>query len=1103
MAACRRCGWELPEAAGFCPGCGAEVAAGRGDERKVVTVLFADLVDSTASGDERDPEDVRAAVRPQVARMRKELERFGGTFEKYVGDAVMAVFGAPIAHEDDPERAVRAALAIRDAVRGVRVGVQTGEAVVSLAAGSGTGEGIAIGDVINTAFRIEAAADPDTVLVGEPTYLATRSEIEYGRRRLLQAKGKADPVAVYEAERAVAQHGAAERPPLAPLVGRQEELSMILSTVARARRHRTVQLVTLVGVPGIGKSRLVWELEQAQADEPNGVTWRRGRCLPYGDGVTYWALGEMVKAQAGILESDRADIAESKLTKAVADLLGDRRQADWVEANLRPLLALEAPRGERREEAFTAWRRFFEAMADYGPLVLVFEDLHWADEGLLDFLDHLADWTTSAPVVLLCTARPELLERRKGWGSRPNAATIALSPLSEAETGTLVAHLLRQSAIPDELSRALVSRAEGNPLYAEEFIRMLFDRGQLIRDGANWRLRSGDLSLPESVQGIIAARLDALETHEKAALRDAAVVGRGFWPSAVASVSGLDRADVEDALRALERKELVRRLRTSAVASEVQYSFHHSFVRDVAYNSIPRAERAQKHCLAAAWIEELGRPEDHAETIAHHYLHALEYARSARQPTDDFSERARTALTAAGERALALNAPGSAARFFGAALELVPDEHPERPNLLFLHGKSLYRTGHPDEHVIEQAQAALLEAGDVERAAECQTILSDVRWRQGDRDTAFERLEQAIAGLDKPSYAKAYALAELARMREAADEPDAAISLGEQALAIADELGLSELRVSVLTTIGISRMLSGDAGGLDDLRHSVEAADEIGSPASVRGYYNLGAMLGINGQLLASFDALAKGRRLAEHFGDAAWIAWYQAEQLYEQYWRGAWDDALALADRISDAPGGAAPASVEFDASLVRAWIELARGNDDEALASIRRAHAFAQEAPDPQNLYPALALRARATVALGGREEAVGYVDELLDRFSKRPSLPMYWVVDLAIASSQLGRGERALEPIRSSAPSTRWLDAAEAIVRGDLWVAAGLFAEIGAQPEEAYCRLAAATLELADGRRPTSDGVGSALAFYRRVGASAYVREAEALLTARGSA
>jgi predicted ATPase len=336
--------------------------------------------------------------------------------------------------------------------------------------------------------------------------------------------------------------------------------------------------------------------------------------------------------------------------------------------------------------------------------VLVFEDIHWADEGLMDFLDHLADWATEVPIVLLCTARPEILERRVGWGARANAATIAVPPLNPAETGALVGYLLKQPLVPAELQSALLERAEGNPLYAEEFIRMLVDRGFLYRDHGGWQLGEGDLPLPESVQGIVAARLDALEPDEKTLLRDASVIGRGFWPAAVSFVSGLDRETVDAALFNLERKELVRRVSASAIQSEQQYSFHHAVVRDVAYSSIPRVERSGKHRQAAEWIESLGRREDHAETIAHHYLSALEFARASGQPTEAFAERARDALRAAGERALALNSPGGAARFFSEALDLTAEDDPEWPDLLLLDAKSLYRTGHPDEELLEKAR---------------------------------------------------------------------------------------------------------------------------------------------------------------------------------------------------------------------------------------------------------------------------------------------------------------------------------------------------------------------------------------------------------------
>ncbi|MEP7334163.1 MAG: AAA family ATPase [Actinomycetota bacterium] len=1100
MAACRQCGSELPEGARFCPACGTAVGRRHGEERKVVTVLFADLVDSTGLGDGRDPEELRAVMRPHLTQMRAAIERHGGTFEKFVGDAVMAVFGAPVAHEDDPERAIRAALAIRDAVRGVRIGVSTGDAVVQLDATSGAGEGIATGDVVTTTFRIQEAADLDSVLVGELTYRATQGAIEFGERRLLQARGKVEPVPVYEALRATADLRAShEGSPLAPLVGRREELSLILDTLSRARRDRTVQLVTLIGVPGIGKSRLVWELQRALQDEPGLVTWRRGRCLPYGEGVTFWALGEMVKAQAGILETDDAATAEAKLYRAVRDLVADPREAEWVEGHLRLLLALDAPAGERREEAFAAWRRLFEALSARRPLVLVVEDLHWADEGLLDFLDHLADWATSAPLVLICTSRPELRERRPMWGARANAVTIALAPLSDDETGTLVGYLLRQTLVPDEFREALLARAEGNPLYAEEFVRMLVDRGFLYRNGGGWQLREGELPLPESVQGIIAARIDALQTDEKLVLQDAAVIGRGFWPDAVAAVGDLERAEVGHILRSLEQKELVRRLGTSAVAGELQYSFRHALVRDVAYGQIPRAERTRRHLLAATWIESLGRREDHAETLAHHYLAAVEYAEAGGQESASFASRAQRALREAGDRALSLSAFSTAAQFFQGALDLWPEDDSERPLVLFCLGKALSRSAAPDEGVLEDARDALLAAGDIDRAAECDVIVGELLWRSGQRERAFERMNAGVERLEgRPaSYSKAYALSTLSRFKIAADDAEAAIELARAAMEIAEELELDDLRAHTLNTVGVARATRGDREGLTDLERSIEIAVGASSPESIRGYFNLGSMQANFGDLRRAAELHTQARALADRYGDAAWTDWLEAERVYQHYWAGEWDEAQKLAERLLAKVRDGATGRLELDGSLVSGWIALARGDVDSAVVNADRAHAFSRIADDPQNLYPALAFRARALLEAGRSTEAAQNVEELLGALAATPSLPSFWVFDLAVALGQMGSGPE-LAHATSATPSTRWLEAALAYAEGDFGRAVDVCGEIGALPEEAYACLAAADVALAEGGRAEAEAqLAGALAFYRRVGAASYSRRAEALL------
>ena len=533
--------------------------------------------------------------------MRRDLERYGGTVEKFIGDAVVAVFGAPTAHEDDPERAVRAALAARESIaalndRGdaldlhVRVGVATGEALVTLDARAAEGESMVAGDVMNTAARIQAAAPVDGILVGAATHRATERAIVYREREHVSAKGKTDPVEVWEAVEAMGRvSGPGDDDPSSPLVGRENERALLLGAFARVRVERSPQLVTLVGVPGIGKSRLVIELREAAAEDEEIITWRYGRCLPYGDGVTFWALGEIVKAQAGIRENDTAALAAEKLGRAVADVVpeADRR---WVEPSLRPLVGLvseDVALADRRTELQAGWRVFLEALAEQRPLVVVIDDLQWADDGLLDFVDGLLDLVEGVPLLVVCCARPELLERRPGWGGgKRNALTVSLAPLTEADVARLVESYLGRDPADADLRANVVELAAGNPLYAEELVRM--------------RTSGGDLAgLPDTVLGIVTARVDLLPHAEKELLRDAAVMGGVVWSDGLQVVSTREPEEVDDLLRSLGRKEFLRRERQSAVAGATQHSFVHSLVRDAVYAQLPRPDRIDRHVRVA------------------------------------------------------------------------------------------------------------------------------------------------------------------------------------------------------------------------------------------------------------------------------------------------------------------------------------------------------------------------------------------------------------------------------------------------------------------------------------------------------------------------
>jgi class 3 adenylate cyclase/tetratricopeptide (TPR) repeat protein len=1122
MPTCPNCGQENPDIARFCLACATplHVEAEAREERKILTVLFADLVGFTSRAERLDPEDVRALLSPYYVRLRSELERRGGTVEKFIGDAVMALFGAPVAHEDDPERALRAALAIRDAIADlnegdpalelqVRIAVTTGEALVALGARPSEGEGMASGDVVNTAARLQAAAPVNGILVDETTYRATQRAIVYHERHPVVVKGKADAIPVWEVEDARARFGVdLARTGSAPLVGREKELDLLLDALARAREERAPQLVTLVGVPGIGKSRLVYELSSAVDADPELIYWRQGRSLPYGDGVTFWALAEIVKAQSGILETDAGDTARQKLRVAVQEAVADPAEVDWVERHLSPLVGLgedAPPSGDRQAEAFTAWRRFLEGLAEQNPLVLVFEDLHWADDGLLDFVDHLVEWASGVPLLAVCTARPELLTRRPGWGGgKPNAVTASLSPLSQEDTARLVAALLEQAVLPAEVQTALLARAEGNPLYAEEYVRMLQDRGFLHRERGGWRLeRAEELPLPESVQGLIAARLDALPSEEKALLQAASVIGKVFWLGALAAISEESVSPLEDRLHGVERKEFIRRERRSSVASETQYAFLHLLVRDVAYGQIPRPARAEKHRRAAQWIESLSpdRSEDRAEMLAYHYLSALELARAAGLETETLAKAARVTLREAGDHASALNALTAAARFYAAALELWPRDEVERPQVLLRYGRALFPLG-TGEVILAEARDALLAAGDHGKAAEAEALLAWLVWDTGERDRSFEHIERAEALIADAGVSRstAYVMSSVSRFFMNTEEHEKAISIGRQALAIAEELGLEELRAAALDNIGTARVSAGDWGGLDDIERSIELAKGINSPEAWRGMVNLAACLGCLGDLNRAFALIEEGTPVAEHFGFARQLRWLRAERATAAYFTGRWDESMQLADEfIAEAEAGS-PHYLESVCREYRGRIRLARGDVAGAVEDADRELELVRVSKDPQVLYPALSFRALALVAAGRTAEAADHATELLSQSREERLVGgLAWEIDLAFVLEALGRGADFLAAA-AERPETRWSAAGRAFVSGDYGAAAEILAEIGSLPDEAYARLRAAEALVADERRAEADvQLTRALSFFRSVGATVYVQRGEALLAA----
>ena len=649
MLRCPNCGQENPDVARFCFACGQELqapaSAGR-DERRVVSVVFVDLVGFTARSEVLDPEDVRAFLAPYHEFVRQELESFGGVVEKFIGDAIVAVFGAPTAYGDDAERAVRAALAVRDGAHTlgeldaqVRMAVNTGDALVSLGARPELGEAMVAGDVVNTASRLQSAAPVNGVIVGRETYATTRDAIEYEPAEPVQAKGKAEPVEAWIAVRPL--HAAGERRHSGDLVGRARELDVLRGIWERVSADSVPHLVTVLGPAGIGKTRLGQEFEE-NVEQLGGRTVR-GRSLPYRESSAYFAFAAQVKQLCGIFESDSSEVGLRKLRESIPD--------QTVAGHLAILLGLDSEGSvDDREELFFSVRVFIESVARDQPTVLAFEDIHWADRGLLDLIELLAARLRDLPVLLLTLARPELLDSRPSWGGGlPAYTALPLSALSLAEAEQLVQ--LRLGQLRTDAVERLADTAGGNPLFIEQLAATMSESSQ-----------AGG-SLPTTIRGILAARLDALPADERALLLDAAVVGKTFWRGAVERIAGGGEG-LGELLGALERRDLIVRDTASIIEGEQQYGFKHVLIRDVAYELLARADRRQRHARVAEFFEdrtaELGEA---AAALARHW-------RDAGDP-----ERAIGYFIRAAEQAEHGWAKDQAAILYKEALDLVPGDN--------------------------------------------------------------------------------------------------------------------------------------------------------------------------------------------------------------------------------------------------------------------------------------------------------------------------------------------------------------------------------------------------------------------------------------------
>jgi class 3 adenylate cyclase/tetratricopeptide (TPR) repeat protein len=1042
-----------------------------------VTVLFCDLVGFTARSDQADPEDVGAMLRPYHVRLRQEIERFGGTLDKFIGDAVMAVFGAPTSHEDDPERAVRCAARMLEAIAelnatqpalalSVRIGITTGETLVVLQPGGET-EGV-VGDIVNTASRLQGVAPVNGILVGEGTWQATRALFEYEELEPARVKGKAQPVPVWRLVRARSRLGVdVDQRPVAPFIGRDAELDLLKRCYARTLRERSVQLLTLLGEPGLGKSRLIHEFARFIDDRQELVSWRQGRCLPYGDGITFWALGEIVKAQAGILDTDPSTQVTAKLDGALQALVGRASDREWLRARLAPLVGLgnaEGP-GADQAELFAAWRRAIEAMAASGPLVLVVEDLHWADAALLQFLEYLIDSSAGIALLVIATARPELLDRHPRWSEqKPNASSIMLSPLTDTDTTALIAALFGQPVLPTEVQALLLERAGGNPLYAEEFARLLTDRGLLVRHDHTLRLSPGqEIPFPETVQALIAARLDLLPLERKVLVQDAAVVGKVFWSGALAALGGRDEQVLEVELHELERKELIRAAKVSSVEGQTEYAFWHAVVRDVAYAQIPRVGRMRRHRTAAEWLEHLAgeRLADRVEIIAHHYSQAVALARATGEQARALAvleERARRFLILAGDRAIGLDV-SQAHAYYQQALALCPSDHPERPRIVAGTARAAFQSGRVEDAAVayEEAIAGFARHGDVRGQGEALNRLCSVLWDQGETRRSRAVLLRAIDLLEheRPSPELCTSYAQMAADRVLSGHSEEAPAWADKALALAEQLGgLPDVKVQALDYRGMARCDLSDLGGLDDLRQALDLAHQIGAgnDAAVL-YISLAEPLWAADGPATALETCQTGIDFAERRGLTRTAMWIRSASFGPLADLGRWDEVLTLADEViaQELAHGGGYQSV--GAATHKAQILLWRG-EIAAQPLVRELLSQARDIDDLQILIPALA--AAAAVEAAGNPPLAAHLVEELSRVAQARGGGQWYLglyiaelVRTCVAADQHALAERLIDhaPTRTARHQHARLTAQAVLTetRGDLHEAARLYEQV----------------------------------------------------------
>jgi class 3 adenylate cyclase/tetratricopeptide (TPR) repeat protein len=1008
MRICPSCGATNPARARFCLECGAPLdAVGElgPEERRVVTVLFCDIVGFTARSDRADPEEVKETLRLFHTSTQREIDRHGGTVVEFLGDGVLAAFGAPTAHEDDPERAVRAGLRIQQAIAElnakdpelaltIRVGIETGEAVVSFAPGPQVG-GNVTGDVTNAAARLQALAPPGGVVVGELAHRATVGLFHYRELEPALVKGKMEPLALWQ------PLASRSRPPeearrrfRTPLVGRLDEMEMLERLLLRTTRELVPGFAVVVGEAGVGKTRLVTELAGRADDLGELIRWRQGRPHPYGEGVAFSALGDIVKSEAGILGSDTAGEAREKIQASL-----ERSELPAVEREslleiLAPLVGarpVPASEGDEwtgrgvaegdRTETFARWRRYLELLASDHPLVLVLEDLHQASNAFLDFVDDVLAWSAGLPMLVIAVGRPELLDRRPDWATWPGTNLLEVTPLPAREQRQLVHLFLQDVPLPPETIETVVERSEGIPLYAQEFAAMLRERADLPGESL------AETSVPHSLRTLIAARLDSLPPQARVTLQDASIVGRTFWTGILEAMSAEPPETTRSTLDDLEEAEAVRRVDPSTFEGEREYAFSHALVRDAAYAQIPRRVRAAKHRAIAEWIERIAgdRVLDQAEVLAHHFGEAESLSRASGdgRTADELLGPTSRYLRLAAERALGLDAE-HAHQLYERAISLLPPGHPDRARTLRDAGVAATALGRFEEgeRLLRAALADYQERDDQTGRADVMVAMSRNFFERGEIEAVDSLLLVALGLLEElePGPALARAYARYAGHLFVVGDYVGSLRRAEQGLTLARQLGLEREEVVALNYVGASRSYLGERDGLTALRRAVERGIELGLGAETAiAMNNLADAVRFLDGPAPSLEVWRRLLAFCEERGLASMSSAARNGVIQALFDLGGWDELLTLAAEADawDRTHGVSPLGTA--ALIMAGWVAMRRGEIDRAEELSRNLVDRVALLSYPEYEAPAFVLVAEVALARGDHVLAF----ELLGRF------------------------------------------------------------------------------------------------------------------------